>query len=80
MPVGNHLVANAACAPRTQRLRVESFGESLAPHEEASRDRTFTRRYDIRPERETSLHVRGHDETQARGRAGAVAGWEVGRV
>src|SRR5437773_3482751 len=94
-PVGNHLVENtyarghmrsgnfgglAAWARRTQRLRVETFGERLAPHEEASRDHTFTRRDDIRPERETSVHVRGHDETQARGRTAAVARWQVGRV
>src|SRR5437868_1709673 len=36
--------------------------------------------FEHEPRREAPVHVRGHDETEAGRRAGAVAGWEMGGV
>ena len=63
-----------------QSLQAPFLNESLRAHESFPAD--YFCANDIRPGagREAPFHVRGHDETQARRRTGAVAGREVGRV
>jgi hypothetical protein len=54
----------------------------LAAYEKFSRSTPFARDLGARANAiaKASIHIRGHDETQARRRAGAIAGWQMGRV
>ena len=81
----------AACAPQKDvvpyPLHVREFGGSFTAHESFCRNQSrahnfsFSRKHQ-RPVsfRQTSIHLRRHDEAQTRRRAGAVAGWKMGGV
>src|SRR5439155_10595041 len=68
-------------------LRVRKFGESFAANETSFRSRCRGHKFTPRPntsarylQRQTSIHLRRHDEAQTRRRAGAVTGWKMGGV
>src|SRR6476619_276962 len=63
-------------------LRRSELNGSLAAYEKFSRSTPFARDLGARANAiaKASIHIRGHDETEARRRAGAVAGWEMGGV
>ncbi len=63
-----------------QSLQAPFLNESLRAHESFPAD--YFCANDIRPGagREAPFHVRGHDETQTRRRADALARWQMGRV
>ena len=63
-------------------LRRSELNGSLAAYEKFSRSTPFARHLGARANAiaKASLHVRRHDETEARRRTGAVAGWQMGRV
>src|ERR1044072_7650927 len=63
-------------------LHRRSFGHSFAAHENISGNHPFVCELSARANAiaETPIHVRRHDEPQARRRAGAVAGWQMGCV
>ena len=63
-------------------LRGSELNGSLAAYEEFPRSTPFARHVGARANAiaKASIHIRGHDETEARRRASAVAGWQMGRV
>ena len=63
-------------------LRRSELNGSLAAYEEFSRSTPFARQLGARANAiaKASIHIRGHDETEARRRAGAGARRQVGRV
>ena len=63
-------------------LRGSELNGSLAAYENFSRSTPFARHVGARANAiaKASIHLRGHDETEARRRASAVAGWQMGRV
>src|SRR5881394_719178 len=63
-------------------LRRSELNGSLAAYENFSRSTPFARHVGARANAiaKASIHLRGHDETEARRRASAVAGWQMGRV
>src|SRR4030095_832641 len=89
MHVCRQLQAGSLCSPRKgfAPVHVCEFGGSfplhegsycnqLCAHDFAPRANTSARYL----QRQTSIHLRRHDEAQTRRRTGAVAGWEMGRV
>src|SRR6478672_4247757 len=61
-------------------LRWSGLNGSLAAYEKFSRSTPFGGHLGARTNAiaKASFHIRGHDETEARRRAGAVAGWQMG--
>src|SRR6266480_3151438 len=82
----------AACAAprketRTLPLHVREFGETVSANESFCRSQSRAHKFAPRAntsawslQRQTSIHLRRHDEAQTRRRAGAVARWEMGRI
>src|SRR5438067_13140148 len=73
--------------PRQDLLHGLHFGGTLAAHESFYHNRPCA--YDLSRrantsarylQRQTSIYLRRHDETQTRRRAAAFARWEMGRV
>src|SRR5712675_2048066 len=71
--------ARGVCSPE-RCLRLSELNGSLAAYEKFSRSTPFARYLGARANAiaKASVHVRGHDETEARRRAGAVARWQMG--
>src|SRR6476660_9493695 len=63
-------------------LRCSELNGSLAAYEKFSRSTPFARYLGARANAtaKASIHLRRHDETEARRRAGALAGWQMGCV
>ena len=61
-------------------LRRSELNGSLAAYEKFSRSTPFAHQFGARTNAiaKASIHVRGHDETQACRRASAIAGWQMG--
>ena len=73
--------ATSVRSPERFLLRSELNG-SLAAYEKFFRSTPFARHFGARTNAiaKAPIHIRGHDETEARRRAGAFAGWQMGRV
>src|SRR6516164_6527308 len=73
--------ATSVRSPERFLLRSELNG-SLAAYEKFFRSTPFARHFGPRTNAiaKTPIHIRGHDETEARRRASAVAGRQMGRV
>src|SRR5947199_3313484 len=63
-------------------LRLSKLNGSLGAYEKIFRSTPFACRLGVRTNAiaKASIHVRGHDETEARRRADAVARWQMGRL
>src|SRR4051812_40306014 len=81
-PRSQNAIANTpeACAPPEGSLRSSELNGSLAAYEKLSCGTPLTRHLGARANAiaKAPVHVRGHDETEACRRAGAVAGWQMG--
>ena len=76
---------HAKSTPSPERfLRRPALDGSLAAYEKFSRSVPFGRNIGARANAiviaKTAIHIRGHDETEARGLASAVAGRQMGGV
>src|SRR5512132_2072882 len=74
--------ARGVRSPPERCVRRSELNGSLAAYEKFSRSTPFAHQFGARTNAiaQASIHVRRHDETEARRRAGAVAGWKMGRI